>query len=326
MLYIISWSGNIRTYLEEADKVFLVKKLDMIWKLKKWGYVYSVVYQLLTVILAIFIMLPFLLHYFQVSWNQLVGMFIYFISLKTCLMLVKHHLRNIESKIKKLAIGSLLFVTFSWFNQLIYFIFEKEILLPIYLCSWGIFVIAIFLSLRILRKTSSTDNEILHEQERKTTMIQFIFMAAPELEKTTVSKRKKPIFFRRSKRIFKVRTPIKGLIELFLKVFIRNSSYISGYFVLINVTTAAIVSIPPLWIKVVIFLVFLIMMYSWLSVVWDKVFASNAIMKKYKQSDFYFTAKKRAVNGMYISAILFLLIFASVALTILSSMGLVYIT
>lgn len=324
LLYISVWTGNIRTYIEEADKVFLVKKYQLLWKLKKWSYSYSLVFQILCIGATIFILSPFLLLHYQLGWHEITALVLYFSSLKACFMLVKFHLRKIESRFKKIVIGVVLFLLFSWFSQLIYLLIEKGSLLPVFISASVIIVVSVILSLKSLRKISSLDNEIDMEQERKTSLIQLIFMAALEIEKPVVTKRKKPLLFRRSKRIFKNRSQITGCIELFIKIFIRNYSYLSGYFVLINVTTAAIVIAPPIWIKVTILLGFLIMMYSWISIVWDKVFHSNPLTKKYTESTFYFSAKKRVVTTMYIIAIIMLIVFVTVGLTVTTKIGFVY--
>lgn len=324
ILYFSVWSGNIRTYIEEADKVFLVKKYPLLWKLKKWGYSYSLGFQVLGIGATIFILLPFLRLHYQLGWDEIILFVLYFGSLKAWIMLVKFYFRKIESRFLKIVIGIVLFILFSWFSQFVYLLIEKGNLLLVLIGSTVMMVVSIYLSLKSLRKISSLDIEIDMEQERKTSSIQLIFTAAPEIEKPVVTRRKKPLLFRRSKRIFKKRSPITGCIELFLKIFIRNYSYISSYFVLINVTTAAIVIAPPIWIKATIFLGFLIMMYSWISTVWDKVFHSNPLTRKYTESSFYFSAKRRVITTMYIIAILLLVTFVTVGLMITTKIGFVY--
>ncbi|WP_077212723.1 ABC transporter permease [Bacillus dakarensis] len=322
ILYVSTWVGNIRTYMEEADKVILFKKVHLMWKLKKWGYGYSLLFQALTVLGSSLILLPFFLKQYQLGYHEIAGIIIYFTSLKAMLMLVKYHIRKAETQLIKVVKSVLVFIGLSWFSQLIFWMIQNGSLLPVYICSIIILFISVFLSLRSFKKISSLDIEIDMEKERKNSIIQLIFMAAPEIEKPVVSKRKKPFLFRNSKRIFKNRTPINGFIEAFIKIFIRNSSYISGYFVLINVTTAAIVIVPPIWIKVVIFLGFLIMMYIWISSVWDQVYSSHPFMKKYRGNNFYFSAKQRVVSSMYILAITLLLVFIAVGWTITSKIGL----
>ncbi|WP_428912587.1 ABC transporter permease [Niallia sp. Krafla_26] len=92
-----------------------------------------------------------------------------------------------------------------------------------------------------------------------------IFTFSPELEKIHVSIRTKPFLFRHSKQIFKKRTVVNGFIELFIKAFLRDHSYIAGYFQIISVTIMATIVIPPLWLKGIIIVSTLGMLYLWLN-------------------------------------------------------------
>ncbi|WP_042458943.1 ABC transporter permease [Neobacillus dielmonensis] len=317
IFYLISWAGTIRTYVEEADKVFLIKKNDLIWKLKKYGYYYSIILQTLTVVAAIFILLPFLLHHYHMGWLEITSWGIYFISLKACFMFIKYLLRNTLSRISQIIVGIVVFFVFSWINQWIFIIIGKGNFLPLFIGCGMVLSVLVYFSLRQLRFNRSMDRLIDMEQERKTSLIQFFFAAAPEMEKPVVIKRNKPLLFRKSKRIFKKRTPITGFMELFIKTFIRNKSYVRGYLTLISVTTIAMVRVPPIWIKVLIFLGFLFMLRSWLTIIWNKVFSSHPLMKKYNDSDFYFSAKSRAIRGMYLAAITILSIFVTIGLVLI---------
>ncbi|MBD8067814.1 ABC transporter permease [Bacillus sp. PS06] len=324
ILYLLSWNGHIRTYLEEADKVFLIKRYESIWMLKKWGYSYSLINQSIRTTAIIFILLPFLLYYYSLDWHRIISLLLFFISLKVSLMLVKYYLRKIESRWKKIGVGILVFMSYSWFTHFIYTMFDNGLLLVVYISAWTLLFLSIYLSLTTIRKVSSLDYEIEMEQERKTSIIKAIFMAAPEIEKPHVSKRTKPFLFRKSKRILKKRTPANGFIEVFIKIFIRNYSYVSGYLVLINTTTAAFVLIPPIWFRIFLFLVFLLMMNSWLTLIWDKIFNTNPLMKKYTESDTYFSARKKAVMGMFILAIVLLSVFILVGITLSTKWGISY--
>lgn len=322
LLYLLSWNGNIRTYIEAADKVFLIKKFNLFWGMKKWGYGYTLVYQAVITIGAIVVLLPFLLNHYHFEWKQIGILMFYFISLKTGLMLVKYHLVKIETRFKKIVCSVIAFILVSWLSQLIYYLWEIGIWLPIYIGGSLIMLIAIYLSLRTIIKMSSIDHEIDMEQTNKTRNIQLIFTIAPEIEKPVVTKRTKPLFLRNSKRIFKERSQSNGFIELFIKVFLRNYSYVSGYLVMINVTTFAIVLLPPIWIKVTIFLGYLFMMYFWISLIWDKIMGTNPIMKKYLEHPSYFTAKRKVILVLFIIAILLLLLYFLFAVTVTSKLGL----
>ncbi|WP_462409892.1 ABC transporter permease [Neobacillus sp. Marseille-QA0830] len=321
IFYLISWAGTIRTYVEEADKVFLIKKNNLIWKLKKYGYYYSIIFQSLTVVIAIFILLPFLLHHYHMRWPEIAAWAGFFILLKTCFMFIKYFLRKTFFRIMQIIVGVVSFIVFSWISQWIFLVIETGNVLPV-LIGCGIFLaVLVYSSLRQLRFNSSIDLLIDMEQERKTSLIQLFFAAAPEMEKPVVIKRSKPLLFRKSKRIFKKRTPINGFMELFIKAFIRNKSYIRNYQTLISVTTIAMVRIPPIWIKALIFFGFLFMMHSWLSMVWIKVFSSYPLMKKYNDSDYYFSAKTTGTGVMYYIAITLVMVLVTLVLGITSVMG-----
>ncbi|QED49002.1 ABC transporter permease [Cytobacillus dafuensis] len=320
-IYLFSWSGRIRTYVQEADKVFLIKKELIFIGMKKWGYAYSLFVQFFRIGVSILILLPFMRIHYLLDWQQILPLFFYFFSLNTTILLVKFYLRRIDIKFIKIAAGILLFIVFSWFSQLIYLLWEKDLFIFIYTCGAVLMAVSIHQSLRALKKMSSIDHEIAMGLEDKMKNINLIFSLSYDIEKPIVSKRTKPLLFRRSKRIFKKRTKVNGHTELFIKIFIRSYSYIFGFFQIISVTTAAMIIIPPLWIKAIIFIGFLIMMHFWLSLIWNKITASNPISKKYSEMPSYFSARKRAVTTLFIAAILILSLFITGWFLVLSHFG-----
>lgn len=323
VLYLLSWSGNIRTFIVEADKVFLVKNQDLLRGLKRRAYLYSFLQQILVLCAGISCLLPFLLHYYLLSWQEIVVLFVYFSSLQACLLFLKYQIRKIISTFQKSVILLCLFLVFNWFSQWIYSIVVNGYHFPVYAISIVILILSIILSLKAISKIGSLDMHIAMEQERKTNLTQFIFMAAPQLEKPVVIRRKKPLLFRNSQRIFKKRTPINALIELFMKIVVRNSSYLYGYFMLINSTTWAIILLPPMWLKITIFIAFCFMMYGWLISLWNKVCQYHPLMNKYMDRDFYFIARKRGVWIMLVLALCVIILFYTVVWLLKAMIGLV---
>ncbi|WP_400241510.1 hypothetical protein AB3U99_12785 [Niallia sp. JL1B1071] len=78
---------------------------------------------------------------------------------------------------------------------------------------------------------------------------------------------------------------------------------------LINSTTWAITLIPPIWLKIAIFIAFCFMMYGWLISLWNKVCQYNPLMSKYMDRDFYFSARKKGAWIMLILAVLVIISF-----------------
>ncbi|MDD9310568.1 ABC transporter permease [Cytobacillus firmus] len=318
LLYIFSWMGNLRPFVLEADKVFLVKNKTLFMGMRKWGFVYSLFFQAIGTAAMIAIFLPFLKNRYFLEWSQIVTLLLFFISLKWSIMIVSYFLKRIEGKLKRYVITFVLFVLMSWFSQLVYSLWSIGADCPVIIASAVLLSGALIRASQLLKKISALEFEVMLEQEEKTKYIKWIFMMAPDLEKPVVSMRTKPLLFRNSRRIFNTRTAITGLAELFLKIFMRNPSYIFSYFQIISVSAAGILLIPPLWIKVIVSGVFLFLMYSWLSLTWDKAIMSHPFTKKYSEKDYYFTARNRTVLALFLLAIFLLGLFLSASTLILA--------
>jgi ABC-2 type transport system permease protein len=321
LLYVFSWLGNIRPFVQEADRVFLVKNRNLYLGMRKWGFAYSLLFQTVCTVAMIVFLLPFLMNRYLLEWSQIIALLNFFITLKWTIMTVSYHLKRIEKKLKKYVLGFLLFVLFSWFSQLIYSLWNLGAVLPVYITSAILLAGTLARIYKLLNRVSAMDFEVKLEQEEKTKYIQWIFMMAPEIEKPAFSVRTKPLLFRKSKRIFKKRTPVTGLIELFLKIFIRNPPYIFSYFQIISISAAGIILIPPLWIKAIVLGIFLFLAYSWLSITWDKTIMSHPFTKKYSEKEFYYFARKRTVWALFILAIMILGMVLACWLIVLSKFG-----
>ncbi|WP_400241511.1 ABC transporter permease [Niallia sp. JL1B1071] len=219
VLYLLSWTGNIRTFMVEADKVFLVKKPDLLRGLKRRAYLYFLLQQILVICAGVSCLLPFLLYYYLLSWQEIIVLFVYFSSLQACLLFLKYQIRKVVSTFRKSIIMLSLFLVFNWCSQWLYSIVDNGYHLPVYAISFAMLILSIILSLKVISKIGSLDIHIEMEQERKSSVTQYIFMASPQIEKPVVMRRKKPLLFRNSKRIFKKRSPINGLINYLLKLW-----------------------------------------------------------------------------------------------------------
>lgn len=309
VIYAFSWSGNIHTLVEEADKVFLIRDRNLYYGMKKWGYAFSLIVQMFASAMLIGLALPFLRNLYHLDWQEISVWLWYFIALKPVILYLKFQLRKIDKRLKKLGAGFLLFILLSWVSQGIFYVWDKGAFPFIYLFGAAAAAVFIFLTLKLLIKISAIEHEIDMGMRDRTKYIELIFTASYDIEKPIyMPKRSKPLLFRKSKVVFRKRTKINGFLELFIKIFIRNYSYIGGYFQMISITSAALVIIPPYWIKAIIFVGFLIMMYSWLVAIWDRITLSNPIHRHYRESISYFSARNRAVRILFVLAIVILAI------------------
>ncbi|WP_203557419.1 ABC transporter permease [Bacillus sp. B15-48] len=302
--YLFTWYGNYRTFIQEADKVFLIKHHQLFLGLKKTSFVYSFIVRAFLFGVVTLIFLPFFYHASFVSVAQCLAFYSLFTSLNWLLMTIKGKLRKIESKIMRVLASIVIFILGSWLVQFMYWLWASEAYLIMSIIIILLTFCAVIFHYPALKRISSFEEEWLLEQQERNKYIQLIFTAAPEIENIKVSTRTTPWIFRKSKRIFKSRNPKKGFIEIFIKIFIRNPTYILSFFQLISVTVAAVILIPPYWLKISIFCTFIIMVYSWTASVFDKITVSHPMTKKYGEMDAFFVARKKITLSLLTVAIL----------------------
>lgn len=317
LLYILCWQGTIHTYVQEADKVFLIKKSDLFIGMKRLGYVASVMGGVRSILLSVIVLMPILLRHYMLTISAIAVIVIYFIALYTVLIIVKYYINMMEARWKVLLAYSGVFLLFSFLTNVIYYLWVAGRIEIVLLISSLMFAAAVFTAVRTLQNISYIEYEIKANEEQKLKNVQMIFTLSLDVEKPVISKRKKPLLFRKSKRIFRNRREKNGYTELFIKAFIRNYTHWSSYFQMISVGAAAMVIIPPLWIKALVLLAFLIMAHAWLSTIWDKIFMFNPLTKKYTEQDAYFSARKQTIMAFYLFAIILLFIIAGTSLFLL---------
>ncbi|MDQ0156590.1 ABC transporter permease [Robertmurraya andreesenii] len=302
---LFAWSGAYRMYTDEADKVFLMKNSRLFLGMKKWGFWYSVLYQALLSILAVGLLLPFMIQHYKLSWLHALSLFLYLLGTKYFLMYVNLQLKKIEFKTIRILVTIVLFVLVCIGTYHISgFWTEGNIVFIIFSLLIGMLGITLYHPL--LKKNSLFELELASEREEKLKLVNAIYQVSYDIEKPKVFSRKKPWLFRNSYQLFNKRTSRNGFIELYLKVFIRNSSYILTYFQISSVTSVALIVVPPYWIKAIIFGGFLFMMWIWLEGSWERIVLSHPLTKKYHDHDSYFSAKRRMLTVLYVLSIIFI--------------------
>jgi len=308
--YLVAWTGNYRIFIQEADKVFLVKHPVLLVALKRISYGYSLLFHALGIGCVTLLFLPFFIHTYQYTFTQVLLFFVLLTTLKWFVMAVKPKLKKIEGKFIKSVCRGLVFILGSWTIQFIYsFWIEDRLVLPILACLLFTALAVAFYAPH-LSKLSNFEEDLANEQEERNKYMNSVLTLSPELEKVKVSNRKRPWFYRKSGRIFKRRSAETGFSELFIKVFLRNSAYWSGFLQIISVTAVALIFVPPLWIKVVVFFAFIIMLRSWLMSIWSQITISHPLTKKYRETDAFFTARKKVLWSLVFVGLFMVLLSA----------------
>ncbi len=301
--YFAAWMGNYRTFILEADKVFLIKHPALFIGLKKAGYIYSLVLQSSGIGLLSILLMPFFRYTYHLAYDQILAFFITFSLLKWLIMAIKYRLGSINGKLARGLACFFSFIAGSWMIQLIFLAWEAKMYPAIILAGILFSGISFILHIPLLSKIASFEEEQLLEKRERNKYIHFIFTFSPEVEKIPVTSRTRPFLFKKSKRLYKDRTPENGFLELFLKIFLRNSQHWSSFLQLVSVTAAALMFVPPYWLKGAVLAGFIIMLHSWLSMIWEKVTLSHPLTKRFREDHDFLLAKRKAIRYLLLTGI-----------------------
>lgn len=296
VFYIITWRGQFRTYVQDADQLFLLKHRQLFLRLKVWASVYTVVFQALLLGLVLLLLLPFFIYHYQLSIGKMATLFLLFISLNLFIMAVKVKLKKISMRLLQNVLTIIHFIILGVILKFVFPIWNNEQFFLLLLISCGFLLMAGIIFIPYVKKVSEFEVHLMIEKMERTKYINLIFNFSYEIEKTNIITRKRPWLFRKSQRIFKKRTPKRGFLELFAKVFIRNPLHITSFLQMNAITSMAIIYLPPIWIKVLIFLGGILVLKVWAQLVWEKIILAHPLTKKYGEYDDYYVAGKWATN------------------------------
>lgn len=313
IFYFITWFGSYRTFVKEADGIYFLKHTTKFLNMKKWAFAFSLGRAAFNISFFVIIALPFLINRFSFTVLEIVGFALFYIGLTFFIIFIKTViLSNFSGWKEKLFMWLLLIILFIC-NL---FIFSSLVFHPLYSFVSATIFIGLSLGLTIpkVSTTRSFQGEVIKENQERLRYLNMIFSASPDIEKPKISKRKKPFLFRQSKRIFEKRTAKNGFCELFLKIILRDFSYLRSYLQMLGVTGAAILIVPPVLFKVIILIGFSVFLWIWLTNLWDKLILSHPNSKKYETHDSFHQARLKANLVFSLPAICILSIYLLVTI------------
>lgn len=304
LLYLNCWQGRIRTFLEEADQLFLLQKRPLVITLKKWTRNLYVTGHSIGILVLIAVLAPFLFNHYTLSMGEIFVIAIYFISLKALILGWKQYLDGIVSTWKKSLYTILIFLACWIFTtRLVMWTLDTSVLF-LFIISGIQWLLFIRNSSRRINRLTTFSNDVDIEKQAKLVYVKSIFLFSEYVEKVPSQKKRSPLFYRNSKRIFKNRNPRRSLQELCIKVFFRNRSYLFQCLQITSITTGALLIIPPIWIKWLIFFGFIIILRMWVKIVVNRVMANHFIVNVRKDDIIRIQAEHYIVNFISLPVIL----------------------
>ncbi|MET1247702.1 ABC transporter permease [Sporolactobacillus sp. STCC-11] len=281
LLYVmlfLSSGGNFRTYLFKADQLFLLQKTTVIHQIKQCALFLSLIHRLLVTVLIYVVALPILIRAFHFDATSIICLFIMFIAYQLIVLTLKKYIRRLlyQKIILFFMLGSasaLLSICTPLINGMV----------------GGIIVISMIgILFNQAKSTRAFTRELDIEESERNKYVHLIMGFSMTSEKVPMIRNRKPlILFRNSKRMFKVRSQANGLLEVVLKVFLRDASLIKSYFTFILLTSIAILLIP-FWAKWILLAAFFFFMKFWLNIAFKRIIDHNF---------FYVVPYARSIEG-----------------------------
>jgi ABC-2 type transport system permease protein len=267
LLLLLTASGNYRTYLMEADLLYLLQKKELLYPFKQMGFLFSLIGSVFQVGVAGVITLPLFVEVYGMGMAEIVSMLAVVLAVQLLFMTVKKFTTRV---FLKLALFGLMAAAATVLTT------EAPPL------ASGILSISVAGSIIFyhLGQTTKSDRwfmrEIEIEERERVRYIKLILTYSMEVEKEPVNQRSRPlVMFRKSQRFFKKvkgRSKEDGLLELLVKGFLRRN-YLTLYVQMFLLTISAVI-VLPMWLKWIVFAGFAFFIHSWLKSLFRKMLDS----------------------------------------------------
>lgn len=267
LLFFFALYGRFRSFMLEADILFLFDRKQLYQRFRGWSFLFSLLQLTLYTIVLLLLFLPILVQGYALGIKEVVLLFFILLGYRMTVYILKKLARR--AFLRWIIPLALLYV-FS-INLLSYFSFEVLAFVSLVV----FFAFCIWYLVNLIPTKRFYFQEVASEEKERSRYAKWILemaSATAEVEKTPIRLAKRPFFFRKSKRLFRERTPENGLLELLLKGFVRNAVLFTGYLQLIGITLFAIF-ILPLWGKWLIFIIAILFLQynSWLKGLFEKL-------------------------------------------------------
>ncbi|TCZ77023.1 hypothetical protein E0485_11155 [Paenibacillus albiflavus] len=250
VIYYVGVMGVFRYFIQAGDQLFVIYHRKWLDAQIRYGFVYSLVIKLLHNILIIGILAPLLVKQFQMSIFDMIGLSLFTTLYGFMLIMLKNRIMHRwvgwrQNIIRYLvtSVGLILYLAIAHFNLQYPFL------------AYGLVILLILSINGLLRSRLAQGGiyimDIELEYKAKTRLLSLI-MKDDEAFKVP-SRRKRPLLFRHSQRLFRKQTPQHGVAEFMIKSFYRNSSQMTSYiqltfFTLSGLFLAPVISKWILWL------------------------------------------------------------------------------
>ncbi|SFI01434.1 MULTISPECIES: ABC transporter permease [unclassified Bacillus (in: firmicutes)] len=277
VFYISTYSRGVRSFLEQADSLFLIQFPDRIKQMMKYGMIYSFCRICFTSALVTILFLPILLKSLHGTGIQAFFCFVFLTYFRFALSLLQRYIDvRFHKQWQVIIIKNILFcVGIVYIGLACRYILQH----PFYTILFFVFllIISFFLVKEKMEYHRFFFKEIEKEKGEEMRWTTQIMAIGGQVQKPTTTA--KPWLFPRSKRILLGNSNDARIIEAFLKEYFRSGDA-SGFYIQVIFASAIAIWRAPWWIAVIVISFALFAIYRYSSDKW-KVFSGKLFLQLY---------------------------------------------
>ncbi|WP_020619661.1 ABC transporter permease [Paenibacillus daejeonensis] len=268
--------GRLRTFMEEADVLFLVQQRSWLRVLVLRGILYTFIVQMITTALLFVPLLPYLVRGLELSWEVIAIGYGWTVAFKMICSITANLMDAKWTGWRRHVIGTL------WFILLVA-IFVYGMLQWMSLSATAgligvgaAFAVITWLIGRKLASRSSLYSDIASEQDARLASTKLLLSQAAPVK--PIGRQKKPLVMRRSGRLFRGSEPTVILAEMYVKSAIRQFGYVRLNLGFFSVSITAVL-LSPLWLGIVLVLILPLLAGSWQRLQWQQWFSERFVVQ-----------------------------------------------
>jgi ABC-2 type transport system permease protein len=273
VIFVLMAFGRIRTYVEEADRLFLLQRPRWLQMLKRYGMFYSFLKQALVLLIPFAILLPFLIRAEGMEWEHIGAAYLYAWLYGMFTSMVFHQLKNIARGWRQwlLQLVTLIVLAAAYLIPMLMLSPGSSRFIPAWIGMSLVFLLSLFVCLR-----TGIHYEAEVRSERNARLSSTEFLMSRIIPSKPIVKVKRPLLFRRSQRLFGGTDAGTLLAEMRLKAFLRSMMPLRVWIGFLFVTSYASTLVsPPAAFALIIG--FLIIGVSWLRMQWEQWYAEEFV-------------------------------------------------
>lgn len=302
--FLICWQGTMRTFMDDADQLYLLQYSKKVIEMRYIGTLYSLFHLLVKWLLVFGLLYPLTNHFEEVGIGKLVSVISYLFSLNLLLVAYQQVVYNFRF-FRKLFLDGGVFILFTF---LTFLMFKQMNILTLFMLATIFGCLALWQIRRYQLQYKTFHTDVEKEKNQKIKYSKMIFAINPEIHMPKLKKAKKRswVLWRNSNRIYLHRSPENGVTELFIKAFFREKSNIFSYMQLVSVTTM-IIFITPIWLKWLIFIAFWFFFKKWLLLLFKDILIQNPYLAiDFGNEKYIFQAQKKCETLFVLPGFIFI--------------------